>query len=71
MNASATGSPQQARALEHLDVFGDSLERHVERRGKLRHRLLLPRDPAQYLAPRRVRERPKHVIEVVGPGFNH
>jgi hypothetical protein len=71
ISASAEGPPQQAGALEDLNVFGNSFERHVEGCRQLGDRLLLARESAQDLATRRVSQRTKYMIEMVGSGLNH
>src|SRR5690348_8386649 len=49
----ATAS-NQARTLEHFEVFGNRRQAHGERLGQLGHRALAARESAQNSAPRRI-----------------
>jgi hypothetical protein len=71
MHPTGPGPSQELRALEHLNVFGDGLERHVERSGELGHRMLFGRNPAQDRTPHGVGQRMKNVVQVVGFRLNH
>jgi hypothetical protein len=66
VDATGTGAPQKPRALQHLDVLGDGLERHVEGRGKLGHRVLFCGNSPENRASNGVGQRVKDVVEVVG-----
>src|SRR5439155_17010691 len=63
LGIAATGD--QPRALQHLQVFGDRLKAHRERRGQLVDRGLALRQPGQDGAAGRVGERREHAAELV------
>jgi len=71
MHASAACSLHEARLLENTHVLGHRLERHVERFRQLGHGLLRARDPPQDRPPRRMREGPKHAVQVLFATINH
>jgi hypothetical protein len=63
LGATAARSAEKLRSFEDLDVLGDGLERHVERRRQLCDGSFLACDSAQDFATCGMRERVKDVVE--------
>src|SRR5205807_2774100 len=68
--AAGPGAPHQPRALEHLHVLRDGVERHVEGLGEVGHARGALRQPLDDLSARRVRERRERAVENGGHIFN-
>jgi hypothetical protein len=71
MHASAASSLHETGLLEDTNVFGDGLERHVERFRQLGHGLLRARDAPQDRPPGRMRQGAKNAVEVLFATVNH
>ena len=65
MNAPALFAPNQPRALHHLDVFGNDIERAIEIRRQIGHTPVTLGEQRQHSSTRRMRESCESGIESV------